>query len=66
MNLIEDNKTAHQNHIISLSNDNLNDIEKQIQTCKNKKSQKFNLFKKSTKPEKNKPKHYFNIKKRKK
>ena len=63
LNLLEDNKTAQQNHIISLSNDNLNDIEKQIQTCKNKKSQKFNLFKKSTKPEKNKAKNYFNIKK---
>ena len=59
-----DNKNNYynQNNIISLSNDNLNDIEKHIQTCKNKKSQKFNLFKKSIIPEKNKAKNYFNIK----
>ena len=63
LNIIDDNKTNYQNHIISLSNDNLNDLEKQIQTGKNKKSQKFNIFKKSTKSEKNRTKHYFNIKK---
>ena len=63
INILNNNKNTYQNHIISLSNDNLTDIEKQLQTCKNKKSQRFNLFKKSTKPEKNKSNHYFNIKK---
>ena len=63
INILNNNKNTYQNHIISLSNDNLTDIEKQLQTCKNKKSQRFNLFKKSTKPEKNKNNHYFNIKK---
>ena len=63
LNIIDDSKKNYQNHIISLSNDNLNDLEKQIKTCKNQKSQKFNLFKKSTRPEKNRTKHYFNIKK---
>ena len=63
INILNNNKNSYQNHIISLSNDNLTDIEKQLQTCKNKKSQRFNLFKKSTKPEKNKSSHYFNIKK---
>ncbi len=63
INAIDNNTNYNQNHLISLSNDNLYAIEKQIQTCKNKKSQKFNLFKKSIKPEKNKGKHYFNIKK---
>ena len=63
LNIKDDNKNNYQNHIISLSNDNLNDLEKQIQTTKNKKPQKFNLFKKSTKPEKIKAKPYFNIKK---
>ena len=63
INILNDNKHSYQNHIISLSNDNLNDIEKQLQTCKNKKSQRFNLFKKATKPEKNKSNNYFNIKK---
>ena len=63
INILNDNKNTYQNHIISLSNDNLNDIEKQLQTCKNKKSQRFNLFKKSTKAEKTKSNHYFNIKK---
>ena len=63
LNIIDDNKYNCQNHIISLSNDNLNEMEKRIQTCKNKKSQKLNLFKKESKPEKNKAKNYFNIKK---
>ena len=63
INILNNNKNTYQNHIISLSNDNLTDIEKQLQTCKNKKSQRFNLFKKSTKHEKNKNNHYFNIKK---
>ena len=63
LNIVDDNKNNYQNNIISLSNDNLNEMEKQIQTCKNKKSQKFNLFKKATRPEKNNTKNYFNIKK---
>ena len=63
LNIIDDNKNNYQNNIISLSNDNLNEIEKQIQTCKNKKSQKFNLFKKAARPEINNTKNYFNIKK---
>ena len=63
INILNNNKNTYQNHIISLSNDNLTDIEKQLQTCKNKKSQRFNLFKKSTKAEKTKSNHYFNIKK---
>ena len=63
INVLNNNKNTYQNHIISLSNDNLTDIEKQLQTCKNKKSQRFNLFKKSTRPDNNKNNHYFNIKK---
>ena len=65
INIADNNTDNLKNYIISLSNDNLNlnDIENQIQTCKNKKSQRFNLFKKSTKAEKTKSNHYFNIKK---
>ena len=63
LNILDNNKHPYENHIISLSNDNLNEIEKQIQTCKNNKTQRFNLFKKQTKPEKTKSNNYFNIKK---
>ena len=65
INIVDNNKDNFKNYIISLSNDNLNlnEIENQIQTCKNKKSQRFNLFKKSTKAEKTKSNNYFNIKK---
>ena len=65
INIADNNTDNLKNYIISLSNDNLNlnDIENQIQTCKNKKSQRYNLFKKSTKAEKNKSNNYFSIKK---
>ena len=65
INIADNNSDNFKNYIISLSNDNLNlnDIENQIQTCKNKKSQRFNIFKKKAKAEKTQSNHYFNIKK---
>ena len=54
--------TFNHNHIISLSNDNLNDIEKYHKTYNNKNNQRFNLFKEVIRTEKNKAKHCFNIK----
>ena len=50
----------NQKRIISLSNDNLNDIEKYHKTCNNKG--RYNLFKEIIRTEKNKSKHCFNIK----
>ena len=52
------------NHIISLSNDNINinDIEKYQKTLNNKNNQRINMFKDSIKTEKNKVKHSFNTK----
>ena len=63
-NINETKKDYSPNHIISLSNDNINDIEKYQKTSINKNNnQKFNLFKESIKAEKNKgKKNYFNIK----
>ena len=66
-NIIETKKDYSPNNIISLSNDNINDIEKYQKTCINKNNnQRFNLFKEfkeSIKTEKNKGnKNYFNIK----
>ena len=50
-------------NIISLSNDNIIDIEKYQKTCNNKNNQRINLFKESIKTEKNKGKtNHFNKK----
>ena len=50
-------------NIISLSNDNITDIEKYQKTCNNKNNQRINLFKESIKTEKNKGKtNHFNKK----
>ena len=51
------------NHINSLSNDNINDIERYQKTCNNKNNQRINIFKDSIKLERNKRKQTYNIKK---
>ena len=49
-------------YIISLSNYNINDIEKYQKTCNNKNNQRINIFKDFIKNEKNKGKLTYNIK----
>ena len=50
-------------HVISLSNDNINGTEKYQKTCNNKNNQRINIFKDSIKAEKSKGKQAYNIKK---
>ena len=61
-NNIEIKNYYKNEQVISLSNDNINDIEKYQKTCNNKNNQRINLFKESIKNEKNKGKHQFKIK----
>ena len=61
-NNIEIKNYYKNEQVISLSNDNINDIEKYQKTCNNKNNQRINLFKESIKNEKNKDKHQFKIK----
>ena len=61
-NNLEMKNDYNSDHIISLSNDNIGDIDKYQKTCNNKNNQRFNLFKETIKTEKNKGKNYFNIK----
>ena len=61
-NNIEIKNDYNSDHIISLSNDNIGDIDKYQKTCNNKNNQRFNLFKEGIKTEKNKGKNHFNIK----
>ena len=61
-NNIEIKNYYKNDQVISLSNDNINDIEKYQKTCNNRNNQRINLFKESIKNEKNKGKHQFKIK----